>query len=297
MARFPANYNITRLAAYIEFFDAWLLGKHEENVAVNLFMDVRWSEIAKAFVTSLTHRVVHEQPRPLASDLEKVLQRCAMVAFGTTEHRHLPSWFLQNYEAFLASTTHKLLMHYCRRPAPALVMERAFSALVQVAEGTKHFTGFAKVSNGAHALMAACHHSRTNFLSIDAADIGASHLAFLEVLASDILNDPSRGVFDRHNSLSFFARSDRWQALASACAPWLCKNSKLSLVHAAVRHGVLRMHAPAETIATLASAFLATSPRRTRRVVHAKTPTKVAKRSIRKQPTPFMKLVQKLVAP
>jgi len=297
MPLFPANYNITRLAVYIEFFDDWLRGDHDEGMAVNLLMDVRWSEIAKAFVTSLTHRVAHEAVRPLAADLGNILHRCAVVAFGTAEHRHLPSWFLQNFEAFLASSTHKLLRHYCRNPAPVSTTRRAFSALLQVAEGAKNFIGFAKVSSGAHALMAACHHSRTDFLSIESAEIGASHLAFVEALAGATLADPLRGMLDRHNALSFFARSDRWQSLSRACAPWLNANSELSLVHSAVRHGVLRMHEPAEAIATLASAFLATPPKRARTVAHAKTPTKVAKRATRKGSSPFLKLVRKLVAP
>ncbi len=296
MALFPADYNITRLAAYIEFFDDWLSGEHDEGMAINLLMDVRWKEIAKAFATSLTQWVAHAAPRPLAADLGTILGRCSMAAFGTTEHQHLPSWFLQNYEAFLASVTHKLFRHYLRHPAPTMVMRRAFSALLDVAEGTKSFIGFARVSNGAHALMSAGHHSRTDFLSIESASIGAPHLVFMEVLASAILSDPLRSMLDRHNSLSFFARSDRWQSLARACAPWLHATSELSLVHSAVRHEVLRMHEPAETIATLASAFLATSPKRTRSVITAKTPTKVAKRATRKQSTPFVKLVRKLVA-
>ncbi len=296
MALFPADYNITRLAAYIEFFDDWLSGEHDEGMAINLLMDVRWSEIAKAFVTSLTQWVAHAAPRPLAADLCVILGRCAVAAFGTAEHQHLPSWFLQNYEAFLASATHKLLRHYLRNPAPTMVMRRAFSTLLQVAEGAKSFIGFARVSNGAHALMSAGHHSRTDFLSIESASIGAPHLVFMEVLASAILSDPLRSMLDRHNSLSFFARSDRWQSMARGCAPWLHEHSELSLVHGAVRHEVLRMHEPTETIATLASAFLATSPKRTRSVITAKTPTKVAKRATRRQSTPFVKLVRKLVA-
>ena len=297
MPLFPADYNITRLAVYIEFFDDWLRGKHEENMATNLMMDVKWSEVAKAFVTSLTQCVAHEPLRPLAAAFETTLEGCAKAAFGTSAHQHLPSWFLQNYEAFLASSTHKLLRHYCRHPTSTGVMRGAFSALLQVAEGARRFTGFAKVSCGAHALMAACQHSRTDFLTIESSAIAASHLVFAEVLASAILADPARSMLDRHNALSFFARSDRWQALAKACAPWLRPDSELSLVHGAVRHGVLRMHEPAEAIATLASAFLATSPRRVRSVVNAKTPTKLAKRAIRKQSTPFVKLVRKLVAP
>ena len=293
-----ADYNVVRYALYATLFTDLLRNEHNERIAINLLMDVRHSEVAKGFVVALTRWCEEGPARPLSADVGAILERCATCAFGTSEHSCLPGWFLQNYEGFLASSAHKLLRHYSVRAAPSQIMERAFDALLQVAEGMRKFVGLATVRSGAHALLLACHHSRCNFLAMESAGVCAPHLAFMEVLAEAILREPERSVNDRHNSLSFFAKSERWQQLSRACAPWLSEASELSRLNAEIGQGIARAEQGTTTdIATLASAFLSTSPPRVRRVVNLRTPTKpmFAHRVIHKRSVPFVNLVRKLV--
>jgi len=290
-----ADYNVIRLAAYNTLFNDFLESSHDESIAINLLTDVRWAEIPRAFVMTLTRACAAGPVRPLAADFEHVLTQSAKAAFGTTEHACLPSWFLQNWEGFLASCTHKLLIYYARRPAVRDIMWRAFDALLEVAEGARRFVGLQTVRSGAHALLAACHHCQVDFLSDESLLVSAPHLAFVEILAAKILRDPGCSMDDRHNSLSFFAKSAKWQKLSRACAPWLSQDSELSRLNLAIRQG--EQHKSAD-IASLASAFLATSPPRPeRRSVHIRTPIKPSRtqRVIRKRSTPFVNLVRKLV--
>ena len=295
---YAADYNVSRLAAYVVFFEDLFLGQHDEFIAVNLLTDVGWAEVAKGFVCSLTRRCAAGPLRPLADDVGALVRQCAHGAFGTDAHDRLPSWFLQNYETFLASSTHKLLRHYTRKAAPTVVMKRAFGALLEMAEGMRDFVGLQTVRSGAHALLMACHHSRMNLLAMESSSICAPHLAFVELLAAAILREPERSVRDRHNSLSFFAKSARWQQLSRACAPWLSETSELSRLNSEIGQGIARAEQGTTTdIATLASAFLSTSPPRARRVVDLRTPTKpvFARRIIHKRSVPFVNLVRKLV--
>lgn len=292
-----ADYNVVRYAMYATLFTDLLRNEHNERIAINLLMDVRHPEVARAFVVALTRWCNEGPARPLSADVGAILGRCATCAFGTSEHRCLPSWFLQNYEGFLASSAHKLLRHYSARAAPSHITHRAFDALLQVAEGMRKFVGLETVRSGAHALLLACHHSRCNFLAMESASVCAPHLAFMEVLANAILREPERSVNDRHNSLAVFAKSERWQQLSRACAPWLSQASELSRLNAEIGREIARAEQGSADIATLASAFLATSPPRVRRVVDLRTPTKpvFAHRVIHKRSVPFVKLVRKLV--
>lgn len=222
------DYNLVRLQAYIEFFDGFFRNAFEWSTATMLLTDVRFAEVAKAFTMRLTRVAADGLIRPLHEDVAGILRRCAEQAFGTDAHDQLPSWFLQNYEGFLASCTHKLLRHYARNPTNERSMQSAYGALLQMADGMKQFVGLKTVRSGAHALMAACHHSRSNFLAMECNDICVAHLCFVEQLAGEILQEPERSMHDRHNSLSFFAKSVRWQQVVTACTPWLPKDSNLS---------------------------------------------------------------------
>ncbi len=292
------DYNMVRLSAYVDFFNAFLQNKHDQGAATNLLTDVRYAEVAKAFVMSLTRHVAEDKVRPLGDEVAETLRRCAKGAFGTHEHEQLPGWFLQNYEGFLASCTHKLLRHYSRTPATESAMRAAYSAIFQVAEGMKNFIGLKRVSSGTHALMAACHHSRTNFLGLESENICHAHLAFVEQLAAAILKEPDQDMHDRHNALSFFAKSARWQQVSKACSSWLPEDSNLAKMHVAIKASAEKPPKEAE-IVSLASAFLSTSsPERPRRQTQFCTPKKkhAHHKAIAKQSTdPFVELVRKLV--
>lgn len=293
---YAADYNVTRLATYVVFFDDLIAGRQQEQIAANLLTDVRCVEIARAFATSLPRACSAGIVRPLADDVGAILEKCARDAFGTSAHARLPSWFLQNYEAFLASSTHKLLRHYAHHPATATTMAEAFGALLQVAEGMKRFVGLEKVHSGAHALLAACEHSRVNFLATESSDICASHLAFVEVLGAAVLREPERSVRNRHNALSFFAKSARWQQFAAACSPWLSRSSSLANLNGEIRMGIARADRSAPDIASLASAFLAASPPPPQpRRAGACTRTPIKRPIGRKRSAPFVELVRKLV--
>lgn len=300
------DYNMVRLAGYLDFFDDFLHGRHDMGTATNLLTDVRFAEVAKAFTMKLTRLALLGPIRPLHTDTADILRRCATSAFGTHEHEHLPSWFLQNYEGFLASCTHKLLRHYSRQPAPEDAMRAAYGALIQMAEGMKAFIGLKRVHSGTHALMAACHHSRTNFLAMETEHVCAPYLAFVEQLMGEILKEPNRDMHDRHNSLTFFAKSSRWQHVSKACAPWLgCRDSNLASVHAAIQKAAEPPppKKPAAEVASLASVFLSSSPSspplrthtRARSAAEFYTPHRVSRHAILKRSRPFVNLVRKLV--
>ena len=294
----PYDYNQVRLAAYYAFFNDFLRGEYDTATGIHLLTDVRYAEVSKAFVMSLTRRCTEGAIRPLADGVSNLVRKCATSAFGTCEHDHMPSWFLQNFEGFLASCTHKLLKHYGRHPAPSTPMHRAFVALFQVADGMKRFLGLKQVDTGAHALMTACHHSRMDMLTLVSSDVCASHLAFMEQLAASIYQSPTSCMRDRHNALSFFAKSMRWQQFAKACAPWLRHDSNLAMVNALIERATTEQAKDrAADVVSMASAFLFGSPpTRPRRVHNFVTPPKFTERRvIYKRSRPFLDLVRKLV--
>lgn len=291
------DYNMVRLSAYLDFFDDFLHDRYDRGTATNLLTDVRFAEVAKAFTMKLTRVAATEGSiRPLEGDVTATLRRCAVGAFGTHEHEKMPSWFLQNYEGFLASCTHKLLRHYSRHPAPEAGMQAAYGALLQVAAGMKEFIGLKRVCSGAHALMAACHHARSNFLALECEGICQSHLAFVEHLAAEILKEPNQDMHDRHSSLAFFAKSARWQQVSKSCSPWLAEDSNLSKVHAAIKRATESVKEPAAEVASLATVFLSTSsPKRTRKRAEFSTPRKAPRQATLGRSVEFVDLVRKLV--
>ena len=114
-----ARYNRARLNLYEELFDRLIENEYSEAVAANLLVDTRWAEVSRAFVNCLCRRSCTGVLRSLAADYGQLVQRAAESAFGTCAHARIPSWFLQNYEGFLASSAHKLLRHYSARAAPS----------------------------------------------------------------------------------------------------------------------------------------------------------------------------------
>ncbi|MBN38163.1 MAG: hypothetical protein CMI29_06800 [Opitutae bacterium] len=291
------KYNGERLKHYDALFESVLAGEHSKAVAANLLVDIRWAEVSRAFASCLLRRSQVGPIRPLAADFGHLIDRAAEVAFGTRAHARIPSWFLQNNEAFLASTMQKLLTEFLRRPAAPLQMRRAFTALFEVAEALKSYMGLRELadSTGAHALMCAVAHARYDFLGQSVRCCASPWLCLADMLAERIL------IGDEPESMpafAFFAHSERWQAFAKATVGCFSAEGAFVRLQRMVEARALpREREREQGLFFLASAFLKAdaaasdgSPER---------PSVLAKplRSpIRKRSAPFVRLIKRLVS-
>ena len=302
------RYNQVRLRVYEQLFEGMIRGEHCEMVAANLLVDTRWAEVSRGFVNCVTSNSCTNTLRPLAVDFGRLVSHAAELAFGTSRHSDMPSWFLQNNECFLASCLHKLILAYARQPALAPhQMRRAFGALFDVAEGLKSFLGLEYLarSTGAHALMSATANARCDFLKSAECGLSAPALCFAEMLADRILQQPGREL-SPESSLCYFARSERWQQFAERCGHCFSSDEAFTRLQ---RQVVGQQHKELQSpgLFLLASTFLEADAEAKENVPVSPAPPRVAptkvskaplvcRSAIRKRSQPFVKLVQRLLA-
>jgi len=304
--------NVERLGIYADVFTRLIRGwdaddAETEGIMVNMLVDTRWPEVSKAFVDCLFQEAQDGAIRPLARDVERLVDRAATTAFGTSDHAAIPSWFLQNYECFLVTSLHRLFLRHFKwgddRENP--VMRRSFEALFDVAEGLRRFLGlrYLAESTGAHALMSAVANAQCDMLKWAAEPVRCPELRFAHLLAERILADPNR-TLEVQSAFCFFARSERWRYFAAACAEDEAHDPKgpLARLLEEVEAATARPEASASAspgLFFLASTFLEAdaSPPRPKPV--ARPPATPAKRSlctITKRSAPFLRLVKRLLS-
>ncbi len=279
-----------------------------ENMRANLLVDVRWPEVAKSFSIMLLYEAMDDEPiRPLADDFERLVGRAATIAFGSSRHADIPSWFLQNYEGFLASSLHKALQHWNGENKNSVWQRRwaehELSALFDVAKGLRSYVGLSYLSQstGAHVLMSAVANAKYDFLNVEINQFSYGHQALADVLAQELLNDPNHAL-EAESAFCFFARSERWRAFADRCVkagPFL-RDRPLARLLNRVAEVTARKDDAAPGLFFLASAFLDAdaSPERPTRVARtASTPAKKRSRAtIGKRSAPFVRLVRRLLS-
>lgn len=308
-----ATMNCDRQIIYDDMFRSLVGGdcvadEATENMRANLLVDVRWPEVAKAFADCLLFQATGDEPiRPLAADFERLVGRAATIAFGSSRHDDIPSWFLQNYEGFLASTLHKILQH-CDSELPVFHkrwVQLALLALVDVAEGLRSYVGLSYLSQstGAHVLMCAVANAKYDFIAEEIKHNDYGHQTLADVLAQELLVDPNHAL-EAQSAFCFFARSERWRAFANRCVHTYPSPKARPLrrlleeVSKATKAGERKDEAT-PGLFFLASAFLDadSSPEAPSRVAK---PTSTLSRSpqsiISKRSLPFVRLVRRLVS-
>jgi hypothetical protein len=292
--------NPERLQLYYDTFRDIVQGHNDENVDVentraNLLIDTRWPEVSRALACNLIELGSQSDIRPLAADVERLVGRAAVLAFGTRNHAEIPSWFLQNCECLVASTLHKLLVRFVNTPRPERVMRRAFGALLDVAEGVRSYVGlrYLAASTGAHVLMSAVVNAKYDFLVKHAECVHDSEMVLAHVLATRLLADSNRAM-EAQSAFCFFARSERWCSFAEACLHGSLPDGRLARLLRevdAAKKWVADAHAHAHAQAQ-AQPHPSASPTRPTRAVSTRTPSK-PRRSvlIAKRVTPLMRRV------
>ena len=158
--------NQTRLRLYEKLAIGILEGTHKVREAANLLVDVRFSEIPQAFANAIAF-VAHRGAQCDVRDrFAHLLEYTTFVAFGTTERDAIPSWFLQNYECFLAASLHMLLTKYDiavkfrlqtsgRQGACVAEARRAFQIAFDLCAGAKNYLSLdcLEASKGAQAVL------------------------------------------------------------------------------------------------------------------------------------------------
>lgn len=302
--------NAERLGIYADVFTRLIRGWDDndaetESVMVNMLVDTRWPEVSKAFVDCLGREGVAGEIRPLVRDVERLVDRAATTAFGTSDHAAIPSWFLQNHECFLVTSLHRLLVEYYvwdswENP----VVHRSFRALLDVAEGLRRFLGlrYLAESTGAHALMSAVANAKCDMLKWAAAPVRCPERHFANLLAERILADPNRAL-EVQSAFCFFARSERWRAFAKACAEDEAHDPSgpLARLLGEVAASTARQAAAGASpgLFFLASTFLeadASPPRPKRAARPAPTPAKRPRCTATKRTAPFLRLMQRLLS-
>lgn len=307
----PAGCNAERWALYRGMFEDLVRGcavdADTSNMRANLMVDIRWTEVPRAFARCVVDESQTVTVRPLARDFEELVGQAAAMAFGTRNHAQIPSWFLQNYECFLVLTLHELFVHFdhadCEEPYAHCMMESAFNALLEVAEGIRSYVGLHYLSGctGAHVLMSAVANAKYDFLNVEINQFSYGHQALADVLAQELLNDPNHAL-EAESAFCFFARSERWRAFADRCVkagPFL-RDRPLARLLNRVAEVTARKDDAAPGLFFLASAFLDAdaSPERPTRVARtASTPAKKRSRAtIGKRSAPFVRLVRRLLS-
>ena len=308
--------NLERLHLYVEMFHDVFLGRHKDDANVetaraNLLVDIRWPEVPAALAYALS--VLSMPGMTWDSDttqreIAKLISKAAMVAFGTSNHALIPSWFLQNCECLLAATLQRMIRrfggvaYYSEE-----TMQRAYRALIDVAEGLRSFVGlsYLEQSTGAHVLMSALANAKSDILKAfyDPAATPPARV-FANVLAECILVDSNREQVVE-SAFWFFARSERLRAFAAACTDtWSTLPPKIKSNIEVLVNEVCEATDPEEEpgLLFLASEFLAAdaSPAERERCARvakkALTLTKETRSSIYKKSRPFLRLVRRLVS-
>jgi len=224
--------NYTRLALYTRLATSILQGTHNADEVSNLLVDVRFIEIPQAFADAIVEVAGGEEAVDgLEARFSHLVQYVAFVAFGTTERNAIPSWFLQNYECFLAAMVHRLLVVYtanwhvgCHRVNSAASVKaqarRAFEMALALTAGAKSYLSLdcLSKSSGAHAMLAVCNHSRYQFLTL-CKPVPHMYRLFMDVLAKEILTTTDRlDVADGQTAFGYFASTRMWRTFAQNCA-------------------------------------------------------------------------------
>lgn len=223
--------NFTRLTLYTRLATSILEGTHNVEEVANLLVDVRFIEIPQAFADAIVDTSKHATVDGLEARFAHLVQYVAFVAFGTTERNAIPSWFLQNYECFLAAMVHRLLISFtanwhvgCHRfDSAKRVMaqaRRGFEMALALTAGVKSYLSLdcLSKSSGAHAMLAVCNHSRYQFLSLNKPPPHIYAL-FMDVLAKEILATSSSplDVSDAQTTVGYFASTRLWRTFAQGC--------------------------------------------------------------------------------
>ena len=228
--QYASTCNEERYDLYYEMFTDLMRGYNEcdanaELTRANLMIDIRWPEVSRALADSVCTLCGYNcyTARPLAHDVGRLMSNAATIAFGTSRHSEIPSWFLQNNECLLASTLHKMLVQFVTSDEFFLqytdtMMQKAFCVLLDIAEGMRSYMGlqYLAESTGAHALMSAVTNSRYDFLSRDSQVLHRCERVFANVLAGRIVADPNR-TMELRSAFCFFVRSKRWREFAGVC--------------------------------------------------------------------------------
>ena len=313
----PPGCNTERWSLYRDMFGDLIRGcapdAHTSNVRANLMIDIRWTEVPRAFARCLVDESQTAVVRPLARDFEELVGQAATMAFGTRSHAQIPSWFLQNYECFLVLTLHELFVRFdhadCERPYAEGTMASAFDALLDVAEGIRSYVGlhYLSGSTGAHVLMSAVANAKFDILKkVNRMWANYGRQLFVDMLARKILDDPNHAL-EAGSAFCFFARSERWRAFAKTCdeigeARWGPGNEERDLSKLLEEVGKATERKPESEpepgLFFLASEFLDAdaSPERAVRVERAASLNKASRACIAKRSAPFLRLVRRLVS-
>lgn len=223
--------NYTRLSVYKRLASSILKGTHNEDEVANLLVDVRFIEIPQAFADAIEDAAEEAvNVHGLEARFSHLVQYVAFVAFGTTERNAIPSWFLQNYECFLAAMLHRLLVLFiakwhvgCFRSDRAVAVRnqarRAFEMALALTAGAKSYLSLdcLSKSSGAHAVLVVCNHSRYQFLS-RSKPVPLMYCLFMDVLAEAILaTADQRDSVDVSTAFGYFASTRMWRSFAQNC--------------------------------------------------------------------------------
>ena len=242
--------NYTRLHLYQKLATSILEDRSNLEEVANLLVDVRFSEIPQAFADAIEAAAKLNVPYcGLASRFAHLMEYVAFVAFGTTERNAIPSWFLQNYECFLAACLHMLLAKYdtlvniypgyrdrtTERKSVLAQARRAFGIAFDLCAGAKNYLSLdcLSVSKGAHAALVVCNHSRYQFLRcIRPSDVFRE---FIDALAARIVDETEHwDVENTQLGFGYFASTRTWQNFAQSCMT-TCTDSELASVPHLVR--------------------------------------------------------------
>ena len=227
--------NQTRLRLYENLATSILEGTHKVSEAANLLVDVRFSEIPQAFANAIVEAVRNGGVQcDLQDRFAHLLEYTTFVAFGTIERNAIPSWFLQNYECFLAACLHMLLIEYdrliemrCfgfqqseqeRKAARVAEARRAFGIAFDLCAGAKNYLSLdcLEASKGAHAVLVVCNHSRYQFLRCYRAPV--AFRVFMDTLAARIVDETEDwDVANTQQAFGYFASTRTWQDFAQLC--------------------------------------------------------------------------------
>ena len=312
--QFASPCNEERYDLYYDMFTDLLRGHHDgdarvETIRANLMIDIRWTEVPRAFARCLVDASQTTTVRPLARDFEQLVGQAATVAFGTRSHAQIPSWFFQNYECFLVLTLYELFVRFdhadCEEPYAHCMMASAFDALLDVAEGIRSYVGLHYLSGctGAHVLMSAVANAKHDILKkVPRMWPNYGRQLFVDMLARRILDDPNHAL-EAESAFCFFARSERWRAFAKTCheigeARWGPGNEERDLSKLLKKVSEATARRPEPGLFFLASEFLDAdaSPERVTKVTRATAIGKTARTPIAKRSVPFLRLVRRLIS-
>ena len=215
-----------RFDTYRRAFENFLKN-HPQNYSefYTLLTELKWPEPAMALAQAVHDVVVRDgtQIRPtLTQEFESHMRLALFTHFESDRRDDLTGFFLVTNDRFFAKATEFLLFLFRNDPLTELTAFTAcYECLLALINGAKAWLTIPRLgeSTAIHAFLFVNDRVEASHMSHGwpGKPLTHAHRVMAELVASDVLDEPSRTVTAWHHAFGYFAGCARWKAFMLRC--------------------------------------------------------------------------------